>query len=53
MPVYDAWLKHNVRQVVLGNGLFPSQATAKQYGMPLEELSQTFWRGALGVTASW
>lgn len=45
MPVFDAWMKRNVRQVALGNGLFPTEATAKQYGMSLDELSRAFWAG--------
>lgn len=34
-----------VRQVSLGNGLFPTEATAKQYGMSVDQLSQAFWSG--------
>ncbi len=45
MPVFEAMMKRGVRQVALGNGLFPTEATAKQYGMSVDELSQTFWAG--------
>lgn len=45
MPVQEAWLKKNVRQVSLGNGLFPTAATAQMYGVDREQLSQIFWSG--------
>lgn len=45
VPVLDAWMKRGVRQVALGNGLFPTEAIAKVYGVSLDELSQTFWAG--------
>ncbi|MBC8108671.1 MAG: aminopeptidase [Anaerolineae bacterium] len=38
-------VEEQLRQVALGNGLFPSEATAKQFGMSLEQLSETFWSG--------
>lgn len=44
-PVFEAWMKRGVRQVSLGNGLFPTEATAKQYGMSVDQLSQAFWSG--------
>jgi leucyl aminopeptidase (aminopeptidase T) len=43
-PVMDTLLKRNVRQVSLGNGLYPTAATAKQFGLPQEELSTLFWK---------
>src|SRR5262245_48302591 len=39
----DAILKRNVKQVSLGNGLYPTMATAKQYGMSQDELAKIFW----------
>ncbi len=45
MPVFEAFMKRGVKQVSLGNGLFPTEATAKQYGMSVDELSKTFWAG--------
>ncbi len=45
MPVLEALLKRNVRQITLGNGLFPTQATAKMYGLTTEQLSEIFWSG--------
>ncbi len=44
-PVFETMLKKNVRQIVLGNGLFPTQATAKMYGIEREQLATTFWSG--------
>lgn len=44
-PVMEAMLKNNVRQVSLGNGLFPTAATAKQYGLTQEQLATIFWSG--------
>lgn len=43
--VFEAFMKRGVKQVTLGNGLFPTEATAKLYGMSVEELSKTFWAG--------
>jgi leucyl aminopeptidase (aminopeptidase T) len=45
MPVIEALLKKNVRQITLGNGLFPTQAAAKMYGLTTEQLSEIFWSG--------
>lgn len=42
-PIHDAMLQHNVRQVSLGNGLYPTQATAKQFGLSQDELATIFW----------
>lgn len=40
-----AMLKHNVRMVALGNGLFPTEPVAKRHGVSVEELSSVFWNG--------
>lgn len=45
LPVMDTLLKKNVRQITLGNGLFPTQATASMYGLTTEQLYDTFWSG--------
>lgn len=42
-PVMDAMLKRNVRQVSLGNGLYPTAATAKLYGLTPDDLGKIFW----------
>jgi leucyl aminopeptidase (aminopeptidase T) len=44
-PVYLARLQHGVRQVWLGNGLYPTAGLARQFGIPLEQLTRTFWDG--------
>jgi leucyl aminopeptidase (aminopeptidase T) len=41
----DAILKRNVRQVYLGNGLYPTRARAQQYGLSEDQLSHIFWSG--------
>ncbi len=41
----SAMLKSNVRAVTLGNGLFPTPAMAKMYGVSLDQLSTIFWSG--------
>lgn len=43
--VQDAWLKRNIRSVSLGNGLFPTEATAKLYGLTTDQLADIFWKG--------
>lgn len=43
--VYNTLLTRNVRQVDLGNALYPTAATARQLGLPLNELSTIFWNG--------
>ena len=44
-PVYDVMLNRNVRQVELGNGLYPTAAKARQLGISLDELTSMFWSG--------
>ena len=43
--VYDTMLRRNVRQVDLGNALYPTAARARQLGISLDELTNTFWDG--------
>ena len=42
-PVADLFLKRNVRQVNIGNGLYPTAYRAKQFGMAQDDLAKTFW----------
>ncbi|PYS98091.1 MAG: hypothetical protein DMF65_10610, partial [Acidobacteria bacterium] len=44
-PINDEFIKRNVRQVSIGNGLYPTEWRAKHYGMTLDELSKSFWDG--------
>ena len=43
--VGEAFLKHNVRTVEVGNGLYPTDWRAKRYGMSADDLAKTFWGG--------
>jgi leucyl aminopeptidase (aminopeptidase T) len=43
--VYPLLLKRNVRMVGLGNGLYPTAARAKQFGISESELAKLFWDG--------
>ncbi len=40
-----------VRQVIIGNGLYPTNATANQYAMSAAELAKVFWK-AMDADAS-
>lgn len=42
-PVADIYLKRNVRQVNVGNGLYPTAYRAKRFGMSQDDLVKTFW----------
>lgn len=42
-PVTDLYLKRNVRQVNIGNGLYPTVYRAKRFGMSQDDLAKTFW----------
>lgn len=42
-PVAEVFRKRNVRQVEVGNGLYPTEWRAKRFGMSQEELSKAFW----------
>ncbi len=44
-PVTEKFLKNNVRQIALGNGLYPLPERAKRFGVSQEELAKTFWAG--------
>jgi leucyl aminopeptidase (aminopeptidase T) len=43
--VGEAFLKHNVRTVDVGNGLYPTDWRAKRFGMSSDDLAKTFWGG--------
>ena len=44
-PVNELLVNRNVKGVTLGNGLYPTEAQAKQFGLTLKELSDIFWNG--------
>jgi leucyl aminopeptidase (aminopeptidase T) len=43
--VYPLMLKRNVRNVVIGNGLYPTASRAKQFAISESELAKLFWDG--------
>lgn len=43
VPVADIYLKRNVRQVNIGNGIYPTAYRAKRFGMSHDDLAKTFW----------
>ena len=45
MPVWKAKQKRNVRRIYLGNGMYPTKATAKQFGISQKQLEKLFWSG--------
>jgi aminopeptidase len=44
-PANELLVKRNVKGVTLGNGLYPTEALAKQFGLTIKELSDVFWNG--------
>lgn len=44
-PVNELINKRNIKGVNLGNGLYPTEVSAKQFGMAKKELSDLFWKG--------
>ena len=42
-PVAELFQKRNVRQVEIGNDLYPTEWRAKHYGITQDELAKTFW----------
>lgn len=44
-PIADKFRRRNVRQVSLGNGLYPTPATAKLHGLSADALDKLFWAG--------
>jgi aminopeptidase len=55
--VADAFIKRKVRQIEVGNNMYPTAWRAKRFGMTDAELAKTFWEGvnvdytALGARA--
>ena len=43
--VSNLYLKRNVRQVYLGNALYPTKDRANLYNVPQQELAKIFWDG--------
>jgi len=43
--MFDTILKRGVRQIEVGNGLYPTEWRAERYGMSIGDLSRTFWEG--------
>ncbi len=44
-PATDLFVSRKIKQVGIGNGLYPTEARAKQFGITLKELSDIFWKG--------
>ncbi len=44
-PATDLFISRKIRQVGIGNGLYPTEARAKQFGITFKELSDMFWKG--------
>ncbi len=45
MPIWKLQNQRGVRRVYLGNGMYPTKATAKQYGISQKHLDKLFWAG--------
>jgi leucyl aminopeptidase (aminopeptidase T) len=43
VPVGELFQKRNVRQVEIGNDLYPTDWRAKRFGISLDDLTKTFW----------
>jgi leucyl aminopeptidase (aminopeptidase T) len=43
--IEETYIKRSIRQVYLGNGLYPTSSTARLYGLTQEQLSRIFWDG--------
>jgi len=44
-PVRDYIMENPIKLVQLGNGMYPTQATADEFGLTIDELSDLFWSG--------
>ena len=42
-PVGELYQKRNVRQVAIGNDLYPTEWRARHFGISQDELAKTFW----------
>jgi leucyl aminopeptidase (aminopeptidase T) len=45
-PANKAWYRRNIRQVNLGNGLYPTATLAARLGMAQADLASAFWHAA-------
>lgn len=45
VPVNQLLNRLGIRQVSIGNGLFPTPAVARMYGVTVDELARQFWGG--------
>ena len=45
LAVVDARMSRGVRSVDVGNGLYPTEAIAKRYGVTREQLADIYWSG--------
>ncbi len=43
--VLDTFVKRNVRQIEVGNSMYPTAWRAERFGMTGEQLAKTFWEG--------
>jgi aminopeptidase len=43
--VLETMFKRGVRQVEVGNGLYPTERRAERFGMSQDDLAKTFWEG--------
>jgi leucyl aminopeptidase (aminopeptidase T) len=44
-PVNELIRKRSVKGIALGNGMYPTEAKARQYGLTMNELTEMFWNG--------
>jgi aminopeptidase len=44
-PINELALERGVRNVNLGNGMYPTAANAQLFGLPAQELARMFWGG--------
>ena len=52
LPITEKMLKRNVRQVSIGNGLYPNDARAKELGLTKDELAEMFRSGLMADPAT-
>jgi len=44
-PVQEYLEKNPIKSVALGNGMYPTKATADEFGLTVDQLSDLFWSG--------
>ena len=52
LPAQELYFKRNIRGVNLGNGLYPTAALAKEFGISIDELTEIYWNG-VNVDYTW